>query len=76
MLRCGSPGDSCTISSTLEPGQSAATSGLSKTSAIKVLRELKKIKMAWPDLNYTTAPGLLILLALDSQPSRRSIKAS
>ena len=28
---------------------------------IKVLRELKKIKMAWPDLNYTTAPGLLIL---------------
>ena len=29
---------------------------------IKVLRELKKIKMAWPDLNYTTAPGLLILL--------------
>ena len=29
---------------------------------IKVLRELKKIKMAWLDLNYTTAPGLLILL--------------
>ena len=29
---------------------------------IKVLRELKKIKMAWPDLNYTTAPGVLILL--------------
>ena len=28
---------------------------------IKVLRELKKIKMAWPDLNYTTAPGVLIL---------------
>ena len=27
----------------------------------EVLRELKKIKMAWPDLNYTTAPGLLIL---------------
>ena len=26
-----------------------------------VLRELKKIKLAWPDLNYTTAPGLLIL---------------
>ena len=29
---------------------------------IKVLRELKKIKLAWPDLNYTTAPGVLILL--------------
>ena len=28
---------------------------------IKVLRELKKIKMAWPGLNYATAPGLLIL---------------
>ena len=28
---------------------------------IKVLRELKKIKMAWPELNYATAPGLLIL---------------
>ena len=27
----------------------------------KVLRELKKIEIAWPDLNYTTAPGLLIL---------------
>ena len=23
--------------------------------------ELKKIKMAWPGLNYATAPGLLIL---------------
>ena len=28
----------------------------------KVLRELKKIKLAWNDLNYTTAPGVLILL--------------
>ena len=27
----------------------------------KVLRELKKIKMAWPGLNYSTAPGVLIL---------------
>ena len=27
----------------------------------KCLRELKKIKLAWPDLNYTTPPGLLIL---------------
>ena len=27
----------------------------------KVLRELKKIKLAWPDLNYATPPGLLIL---------------
>ena len=28
----------------------------------KVLRKLKKIKLAWKDLNYTTAPGVLILL--------------
>ena len=27
----------------------------------KCLRELKKIKLAWPKLNYATAPGLLIL---------------
>ena len=27
----------------------------------KVLRELKKIKLAWPDLNYSTAPGVLIV---------------
>ena len=29
---------------------------------IKVLRELVKIKLAWPGLNYATAPGVLILL--------------
>ena len=28
---------------------------------LKVVRELKKIKLAWPGLNYTTAPGVLIL---------------
>ena len=33
-----------------------------------VLRELKKIKLAWPELNYTTAPGVLIL-----HPSRAAI---
>ena len=27
----------------------------------KCLRELNKIKLAWPELNYSTAPGLLIL---------------
>ena len=27
----------------------------------KAIRELKKIKMAWPGLNYSTAPGVLIL---------------
>ena len=33
----------------------------------KVLRELKKIKLAWKDLNYSTAPGVLILSP--SQPA-------
>ena len=28
----------------------------------RILRELKKIKLAWPELNYTMAPGVLILL--------------
>ena len=28
----------------------------------KMLRELQKIKLAWKDLNYSTAPGVLILL--------------
>ena len=28
---------------------------------VKILRELKKIKLAWPKLNYSTAPGVLIL---------------
>ena len=27
----------------------------------KILRELKKIKLAWPDLNYSTGKGVLIL---------------
>ena len=27
----------------------------------EVLRELKKIKLAWPGLNYTTVPGVLVL---------------
>ena len=27
----------------------------------KILRELKKIKLSWPDLNYSTAKGVLIL---------------
>ena len=36
---------------------------------IKVLRELKKIKLAWPELNYATAKGVLILL-----PSTGTVK--
>ena len=38
-----------------------------------VLRELKKIKLAWPDLNYTTAPGMLILSAICSRTFPRSL---
>ena len=32
----------------------------------KILRELKKIKIAWPELNYTTAKGRVNYLALDT----------
>ena len=38
------------------------------------LRELKKIKLAWPGLNYSTAPGLLILLP--STPAIAPVAAS
>ena len=37
----------------------------------KCLRELKKIKIAWPELNYVTAKGVLIL-----QPSEPAIQPS
>ena len=40
----------------------------------KVLRELKKIKLAWPELNYSTAPGVLILLP--STPAIAPVAAS
>ena len=40
----------------------------------KVLRELKKIKLAWPDLNYSTEPGVLIVLALN--PRHRTFGSS
>ena len=40
----------------------------------EVLRELKKIKISWPELNYTTAPGVLILLP--STPTIAPVAAS
>ena len=40
----------------------------------RALRELKKIKLAWPGLNYTTAPGVLILLP--STPTIAPVAAS
>ena len=39
----------------------AATHDAVQNFRRRILRELKKIKLAWPDLNYSTAPGLLIL---------------
>ena len=35
----------------------------------KVLRELKKIKLAWPSLNYSTTPGVLMTLPPKTSPS-------
>ena len=40
----------------------------------QALRELKKIKLSWPGLNYTTAPGVLILLP--STPTIAPVAAS
>ena len=40
----------------------------------QALRELKKIKLAWPELNYSTAPGVLILLP--STPEIAPVAAS
>ena len=38
------------------------------------LRELKKIKLAWPELNYATAKGVLILSP--SKPSIPSVRTA
>ena len=56
--------------------QTPAASAPSKTSGRKVLRELKKIKLAWPGLNYTTAPRPPDRACLRSRPLRRSDQAS
>ena len=40
---------------------SAATHDAVQNFRRRILREMKKIKMAWPELNYSTAPGVLIL---------------
>ena len=59
-LRYGSPGGRCTASS--EWTRPAASDKRTvQNFRCEVLRELKKIKLAWPGLNYTTALGLLIL---------------
>ena len=48
----------------------------------RILRELKKIKLAWPELNYSTAPGVLILhpskpaIPPAPEPLRRSFSNS
>ena len=40
---------------------SAATHDAVQNFRRRILRELQKIKLAWPELNYTTAKGVLIL---------------
>ena len=44
----------------VEPAQ-AGDKNIVNDFRTKCLRELKKIKLAWPDLNYATAKGVLIL---------------
>ena len=60
MLRSGSPGGQLYQQFDANPAKAPDKRAV-QNFRIKVLRELKKIKMAWPELNYTTAPGLLIL---------------
>ncbi len=57
-----SPGGSCTVSSVCTPPKPATNANRPKFPPYKILRELKKIKLAWPELNYSIAPGVLILL--------------
>ena len=45
----------------VHPSKASDNNTVHQAFRYKVLRELKKIKLAWPDLNYTTPPGLLIL---------------
>ena len=59
-FRYGSPGGSCTVSSERTRPR-PATSAPYHAFRRQALRELKKIKLAWPGLNYATAPGVLIL---------------
>ena len=65
--RSASLGASCTASSAWIRTRPAMQTPF-KCSAGNALRELKKIKLAWPELNYATAKGVLILY-----PSKPSI---
>ena len=51
----------CTVSSEAHPDKASDKQHSSNVSPRRVLRELKKIKLAWTELNYSTAPGVLIL---------------
>ena len=59
--RSASPGSICTGQFGTDPDK-ASDKRIVKIFRRQALRELKKIKTAWPDLNYATAPGVLILL--------------
>ena len=58
--RYASPGVRYTAKFGVDPGPQQRQSYV-RNFQRKVLRELKKIKLAWPELNYTTAPGVLVL---------------
>ena len=47
----------------VDPARANDKATLSRLSAADCLRELKKIKNAWPDLNYRTVKGALLLIA-------------
>ena len=61
-LRSGSPGVSCTASLEWTPPRPGDKRTVEILPHGTVLRELKKIKAAWPSLNYATVQGVLVLL--------------
>ena len=73
MLRSGSRGGSCNSQFGVDPAQ-AGDKRTVDAFRTDCLRELKKIKLAWPGLNYTTAKGVLILLP--STPKITPVAAS
>ena len=56
----GSPGRACTARFGADPSR-ASDKRTVDAFRTDCLRELKKIKLAWPELNYATAKGVLIL---------------
>ena len=65
MLRCGSPGVRCTGNSERHPAN-ASDRVTVRNFQREALRELKKIKIAWPEFELFDGSGSADPLALDA----------